>query len=382
MRREAIVILVLACRMLAAQVVSFAFNEGAPGTPVDSPSGGGCTGSSGAWTCTGATTITLTDSGALAIYYSTSGTPACPSTGTLYTGPFTSPSSTFTLRAVGCNGLTGGGVLTSVYTITSYTGPGDVTSGAKAWWGLRCYANAYSGDVADVWDSATGSTTETLITCSAGGILNQTVNPLATTCASGCNVKTLYDQSGASFCNSGASACNLTQATNADRPTYTQNCIGSLPCMTFTTSQSLEGATSWELTQTYTGYGAGERTGSTSSYNIITGDSTGDAELGFSNSANTAFIYSGSVATKSSVNDNTFHVLQARFSGSTSILQADSSQTTGLSAGSNNQDNEPCMGKCSSNGLAGNALEAGWWSGDQSANFSTMNSNVHTYWGF
>ena len=43
---------------------------------------------------------------------------------------------------------------------TAYTGPGDCSgcsfdATAKAWWGLRCYSNAYSGNVADVVDHAT-----------------------------------------------------------------------------------------------------------------------------------------------------------------------------------------------------------------------------------
>lgn len=77
-----------------------------------------------------------------------------------------------------------------------YVGPLDVTgyTGALDYWGLRCSTSAYTGNVADVWDSATGITTRTLLTCSSGGMVNETINPLATTCASGCKVKTLYNQ--------------------------------------------------------------------------------------------------------------------------------------------------------------------------------------------
>lgn len=92
----------------------------APVTPIDTNSGGGCTGSSPSWTCTGAPTITLTDTTATTIVYTTSGTtPNCVGTGTLYTTPFTGPSSTFTLKAIGCNGISDGAVLSSVYTISS-----------------------------------------------------------------------------------------------------------------------------------------------------------------------------------------------------------------------------------------------------------------------
>lgn len=82
----------------------------APNTPIDSP-GGGTYGST--------QSVTLSDATAQFINYTTNGsTPACPATGTLYTGAI-SVAVTTTIKAIGCNGITGGGVLTSVYTISA-----------------------------------------------------------------------------------------------------------------------------------------------------------------------------------------------------------------------------------------------------------------------
>ena len=82
----------------------------APVTPVDMPGGG---------TYSSTQSVTITDATATFILYTLDGsTPACPGTGTLYTGAF-NISSTSTLKAIGCNGITGGAVLTSVYTITA-----------------------------------------------------------------------------------------------------------------------------------------------------------------------------------------------------------------------------------------------------------------------
>ncbi len=82
----------------------------APNTPTDSP-GGGTYGST--------QSVTLSDPTASIILYTIDGsTPACPATGTLYTGAI-SVAVTTTIKAVGCNGVTGGGVLTSVYTIST-----------------------------------------------------------------------------------------------------------------------------------------------------------------------------------------------------------------------------------------------------------------------
>ncbi len=94
--------------------------------PVDSNSGGGCTGSSPSWTCSGASTITLTDAtSAAVICYRTDGNPitvvtpgTCPAGSTTYSAPFTSPSTSFTLISVGTkSGLLDSSQLSSVYTI-------------------------------------------------------------------------------------------------------------------------------------------------------------------------------------------------------------------------------------------------------------------------
>lgn len=91
------------------QQVMIAAGVDAPNTPTDSP---------GAGTYSSTQSVTLSDPTAAAILYTTDGsTPVCPATGTLYTGAI-SVSVTTTIKAIGCNGVTGGGVLTSVYTIS------------------------------------------------------------------------------------------------------------------------------------------------------------------------------------------------------------------------------------------------------------------------
>ena len=85
---------------------------GAVSTPIDSP-GAGSYGS--------AQTITITATNSTSIRYTVDGSaPACPSTGTPYSGGFTSPSSTFTLKAIGCQaGWNPSAVDSSVYTISA-----------------------------------------------------------------------------------------------------------------------------------------------------------------------------------------------------------------------------------------------------------------------
>jgi hypothetical protein len=141
------------------------------------------------------------------------------------------------LSLTGAGGFGGG---------STFVGPGDVVSGALMWWGTRCYSNAYSGNVVDVVDASTGDTTGTRLQCSSGSLVALTsasactfvtgnaCSPLATTCASGCNIVNLYDQIGTA-CTGG---CTLTQATNANRPAFTVSCVNGHPCMTFPSNTS------------------------------------------------------------------------------------------------------------------------------------------------
>src|SRR5690348_7443495 len=51
------------------------FSPGSVSTPTDTPSGGGCTGSSPTWTCTGTTSVSLSTTPAGSFYcYTTDGT--------------------------------------------------------------------------------------------------------------------------------------------------------------------------------------------------------------------------------------------------------------------------------------------------------------------
>ena len=98
--RTLLLALALTAASASAQVLVpiMAGNERA-GTPTDSP---------GMGTYSSTQSVTLSDPTAATILYTTDGsTPACPATGTLYTGAF-NISVTTTLKAIGCNGVTGG----------------------------------------------------------------------------------------------------------------------------------------------------------------------------------------------------------------------------------------------------------------------------------
>lgn len=263
----------------------------------------------------------------------------------------------------------------------SYQGPGDIVSGAKAWWGLRCNTAAYVGSVADVFAPADAS--HTLITCTAGGVLNETLQPLATTCASSCTVKTLFDQSAASNC---AGACDLAQATSGNRPVFTLNCIGSLPCMTVTSgsSQRMVSPAFTSVPQAWTISSVIQRTANfTTQQNFVQGSTGSGAAIFFTTSTNTLALFAASTL-PATASDSAFHAVQAIANGASSTLYVDGSATNGASGASalSGTITVGC-GTGAANCMTGKFTELGVWPvGFSGGQDSSMNSNQHTYWGF
>jgi hypothetical protein len=265
-----------------------------------------------------------------------------------------------------------------------YVGPADINGAASVYYGFRCIDTAYTGNVASIWDSATGSTTNTILTCSAGGTINETVNSIATTCASGCVVATLYDQSGANLC--GGSPCDATQATNANRPAFS-NALSGITAGRFGMtcgggSVTLSSATmSSSVSQPLTILWTARKTSGSSQYRALQNNGL---EVGYDGTNLTFFYSGGSYPNSAAATDNVWHAVQTTLSValSASATYVDGSNTAhaaatgpvGLSSGSANVI-------CAS-GFNGNITEIGVWSGNQSANNAALNTNVHSYWGF
>lgn len=271
--------------------------------------------------------------------------------------------------------LTGAGVNPTVS--ASYTGPGDTVSFA-AWGGVRCYKASYTGNVADIWDAATGSTTQTLLTCSAGGILNETVNSLATTCASGCRVKTLYDQTGNTQCTT---ACDWTQATNANRPSFLPNTQNGRGVIRFAAgSQVLASASMTLINQPFTiSAVGGKRTAGTTSYSSFLANPA--SGLLFANSANNYTVFAGSVP-NAAATDAAYHSVQAVFNGSSSSTIIDVTTTSSMVAGGAGFTGVASIGFYSIS-LTGDIFEVGISSGAMSApNQTTIGANQHGTSGY
>jgi hypothetical protein len=108
----------------------------------------------------------------------------------------------------------------------TYQGPGDIVSGATAWWGLRGYNGAYAAPGNNpgvvVCDSATFAICSTINILSNGNLDTATM-AASSACASACVYQTFKDQSG--------NGHDATCASAATCATVVFNCINtSLPC--------------------------------------------------------------------------------------------------------------------------------------------------------
>ncbi len=262
---------------------------------------------------------------------------------------------------------------------TTYVGPGDIVA-AYAWWGLRCYSTSYAGNVADIYSPADAS--HTLLTCSSGGVLNETLQALSITCAISCTVKTLYDQSGNTNCLS-ATPCDLAQATEASRYSVTLNCQNSHPCIALTPTPNMRTVPTGTITIPFVASMVAIRTSNFTTPSNIFGSGTGLLQLGFNNSANQVFGRDGSQINVTAA-DSAWHAVQFLANDTSSAVYVDGANTTG-SAGSGSQTGSLCLGDsshCIQNAPNGNFAEGGIYNSDISANFSALNANQHTYWGF
>ena len=269
---------------------------------------------------------------------------------------------------------------------SSYVGPGDISPSAAAWFGLRAYNAAYAtglNPAADICDAATGATCTTINILSNGNFDTATAQTFCTAHTS-CVVSKLYDQTG--------NGNNLTQATNADRPTLTFNCTNSLPCLTFSgvTAAQLGIAASPSIAVPWSVSAVAERTGSFTSFQGIFTGYTGSQEVGlfFQNSANAGDLETGLGSIPSaSAPDSAFHALEGVAGASTIAIYADG--TPNLAAASSaawTNTNVMEVGNSPFNnvGMTGNWEESGVWSnlGFSTSTATSLNSNQHTYWGF
>jgi hypothetical protein len=285
----------------------------------------------------------------------------------------------------------------SSFTITvsaAYAGPGDCCSITtwKAWWGFRCFSAAYSGNVADIQNA--GATLGTRLQCSGGAITadgsatdctfitGNVCSALLTTCAVACYLEELYDQSGKTNCSS--AACNLVQATQAKQPKINNSFNGSATCATYLAANDtgIDNSGSFTQAQTLSVSFVANHTSAATTGIVIGADTNLNTEFGFATSAKLYF-YAGTASNTVAETDGTTYAVNGLVSGSSSAIMINGALTSGLVMGSSGYSSEHLnLGHVIGvNYFTGTICEAGIASGDQSGNFSALNTNQRAAYG-
>jgi len=272
------------------------------------------------------------------------------------------------------NGCTAG-FCSPVTTSAAYVGPGDITSGAIAFYSAgRAYNAAYATGLnaaADVVDTATGLTTCTFHFLSTGFVNKTECN--ATACATACSVTKLYDQTG--------TGNHVVQATLANMPALTFNAQNGLPCAAGGATVNLQSAGNVSQAIPYTITAVAERTGAFTTGQRITKNGTASAgTITFFTSTNTVRANSGANSNLT-VSDSAFHALVAVTSATAPLFAADSNANTstatiGTNALSSTVD---LMSQGGTSPLTnGFVCEAGIWPADLNSSYQAMLANMRS----
>jgi|SRR5215475_790600 len=270
-----------------------------------------------------------------------------------------------------------GGSVAGYRVVPSYTGPGDVVSGAYQWGGLRAYSGASIGSNAVRLRESGGNTEQDFKTIASGSL-----DLAAITTFKGANqifVVKLYDQTG--------NGRDFSQAVAANQPEFVLNTIGSLPAMKFVSASAsgFSRTQSGNLSQPYTLVCVTERTGSATYQSIF---NCNLIEADFGNVANKLEFYSNTpFVSITSVTDNAFHGIIFLGNGASSLIHADGTDGTAGNAGSTAPQNADqwLIGQYAGTiqKFDGFICEAGFWtSGFSTTDRTSMTTNQKNYWGY
>lgn len=272
----------------------------------------------------------------------------------------------------------GGGIL------ATYTGPGDIVSGATVWVGLRAYSAAKAAALANAVQLTRASDSTTLnVTVLANGALN-TSAAQAFCAATTCGVTTWYDQSG--------NGNNMVQvASLAPQIVFTGCSSGSDPCVTFNGTSQYTSATVPAGGQPQT-YSIVYETAAVANSVMVSEYYTGNQpNLTRPATANVVDMYAGAHVTAAAT-DAAWHAVQAVYNGASSILNVDGTGAT-VNPGAG-QAGQGCVelgtnlggaGQCNTASgvyFQGSMAEFGKWpSGFSTANNTAVCHNQYQYWG-
>lgn len=215
-------------------------------------------------------------------------------------------------------------------TKTSYLGPGDIVSGATAWYGLRAYSAAVAAtgtQKAINIRRTSDSTTSDILILTTGGLDLATANTFCVSTT--CFVAKWYDQSG--------NARDAIQATAANQPQLLFNCIGVLPCVSALSSASVVLASSANFTPA-TGvvtFSLVSWVNRTSGVSVMLEENGTQNRVSAANAAATWQLTGGASGfVQAAASDSAWHAAVMVMNGSSSVINIAGTETTGSTVGS------------------------------------------------
>jgi hypothetical protein len=280
----------------------------------------------------------------------------------------------------------------------SYTGPGDVVSGATAWYGLRAYtaaiAAAHTQKLINIRNTSTSETCDVIVATNGGfgNVANcsgsSSGDTVAVFCAESggsCTVTEAYDQTGGGF--------NVVQATAGNQPALLLSGCGFTfggggPCLSFTGAASfcLIAASAPTLTQPFSFSGVVNYTTIASNSVLIAVTSGASTPLMGARATNTILVSTSGTNLTEAASTATWYAEQGVVNNTSSVIAANGTSTSGTT-GTGVASTAMTWG-CVSNGnqaLPGFSTEAGIWGnnvGFSGTQITNMTSNQRTYWGF
>lgn len=256
-----------------------------------------------------------------------------------------------------------------------FSGPGDVQSGALAWYSAsRCYSAAYANGTNKAVKFRRASDSATMdIVCLTSGFVDSV--SAATFCnATSCFINTLYDQSGNSL--------DCSQATAGLQMPFAFSVVGTIGMANPSRSvgEFCSNGTGITQAQPFVFSYVAKRTGDTSLRSIVV--CSGVVQAGFNNSADTVYVYAnGSGLPSVSAVDNAFHAVQNVFNNASSDIYVDGGANVSDIGTTNGLSGQFAIGgdTCGSNSATGYIAEVGVWAGAwNSTQKGNMNSNQHS----
>lgn len=268
----------------------------------------------------------------------------------------------------------------AVPAVVGYQGPGDIASGATAFYSCaRAYNAAYAtalGAACDVVDTATGLVTCTLNFLSTGFVNKTQCSGVGQSCATACSISKMYN-------HVSPGTIDVVQATLANMFPLAFNALNSLPCVSgnANTAFKLESAGTISQSAPFTLIAVAERTGSFTTPQRIISNGASSNGIRFAASANTIIAASGGTSVTLTANDSTPHAILQVVSATAPLLAIDSSANTSTSSSGTTalSGNQYFASAATAQPMqAGIACEGGLWPSDQNANYQALLANMRS----